>query len=103
MSVGRERYQHVPYPLGTPEWASFKNYAREYYKDVILLAREVQSTDETAYRAMLNAVMSPLVFLWEKWQLMTSEAKLPYATPEYKLILEDNIKKAKEITERAWD
>jgi len=96
----------VPYPLGTPQWTSFKNFAIEYYKEAYVIARDsaIQLSMDRAevFRYVLQATISPLVYLWEKWQLMTSEARLPYATDEYRKELEANIKKAKEITEKSY-
>lgn len=96
-------YQIVPYPLGTPEWESFKKFAVAYYTDAMQIAADASGgllQNEKIYMAVLQATLSPLVFLWEKWQLMTSEAKLPYATPEYKTVLEKRIEEAKKFTEK---
>jgi len=99
-------YQNVPYPLNTPQWESFKNYAIAYYQEAAEIARSTAQNlsieRETIFRAVLMATVSPLVYLWEKWQLMTSEARLPYATDEYRKELEANIKKAKETTEKSY-
>jgi len=46
---------------------------------------------------ILEKIASPLIYLWEKWQLLTAEEKLPYATPEYKKVLENAIKIGKEV------
>jgi len=102
--IERKAYREVPYPLGTAEWESFKNYAVAYYKEAIGIASYLSSKHQGStevFRSILNATLSPLVFLWEKWQLMTSEARLPYATPEYTAELEERIKRAKETTEKA--
>jgi len=37
-------YRDVPYPLGTPEWASFKNYVVAYFKEAIEIAKKVAQT-----------------------------------------------------------
>ena len=46
MSTYAERrgYQNVPYPLGTPEWESFKNYARIYYRETFELTAKMEDT-----------------------------------------------------------
>jgi hypothetical protein len=100
-------FSHVPYPIGTEEWKSFLNYAKAYYKEVYKVAVDLldvelginaqitgESAKELAYRyfqSILNAVMSPLVYLWEKWQLMTPEQKMTYATEDYKKQLQNII------------
>jgi len=102
--IERKAYREVPYPLNSPEWESFKNYAKAYYREAMQIAADASGgpyQHEKIYMAILNATLSPLVFLWEKWQLMTSEARLPYATPEYKAKLEENIKAAEEARKKA--
>lgn len=92
-------YQNVPYPLGTPEWESFKNYAVAYYEEATFLVAEllVDMREEctkrkigltapfvdAVVRNLLNVVIAPLVFLWEQWQLMSLDDKMKYATPKY--------------------
>jgi hypothetical protein len=112
-------FEKVPYPLGTEEWKSFLNYAKTYYKEVIRfiikLLNEMENegytlevkNEQTAielgnrlFQTLLNATISPLVYVWENWQLLTSEAKLPYATPEYKTQLETQIKQVQEIVKK---
>jgi hypothetical protein len=100
VSALRRGYREVPYPLGTEEWKSFLNYAKEYYKCAIDLASDVSSRHEITYRAILSATVSPLVYLWEKWQLMSMEARLPYATPKYKKELEVKITEARRTAEK---
>jgi len=101
-------YQDVPYPLGTPEWKSFKKYAKACYKDGKDLAEEVASPhgltilkDDATFRIVLTAVTSPLVFLWQKWQIMSLDAKMKYATPKYKVELEKIKAEAQKIKEKA--
>jgi len=90
----------IPYPLGTEEWKSFRNYAQTYYKEAIEIAKEC-TQDPESYRTLLNATISPLVYLFEKWQLMSIEDKLKYATPEYKAELERMKAEAQQVKERA--
>ena len=101
-------YQKVPYPLGTPEWESFKNFAIKQYKEAIQIAFRASITDDPDIKAeqkwvffeLLRIVSSPLVYLWEQWQLLTPSARLPYATKEYREILEKQIEEAKQIAEQ---
>jgi len=94
-------YRDVPYPLNSPEWASFKNFAVAYYQEAIEIAKKVMQeagasplspystvSADTMFRFVLDKTLSPLVYLWEKWQLMSLDDKLKYATPEYKKELE---------------
>jgi len=100
-------YQKVPYPLGTPEWESFKNFAVQHYKEAIQIAFRASITDDPDIKAeqkwvffeLLRIVSSPLVYLWEQWQLLTPSARLPYATPEYRQVLEKQIAEAKQVGE----
>jgi len=113
MSIWAERrgYQNVPYPLGTPEWESFKNYAKAYYKDAVHMVADMEplllekkittGLLETSIKTILSAVISPLVFLWEKWQIMSLDNKLKYATPEYKEQLEKVKAEAQKVKEQA--
>ena len=103
-------YQKVPYPLGSEEWESFKNFAVRQYKEGVELAvrtfewlhvdfkLEPQEQIEVL-KAVLDKALSPLVYLWEQWQLLTPPARLPYATPEYRQVLEKQIAEAKQIGE----
>jgi hypothetical protein len=93
----------VPYPIGSPEWQSFLNYVKVYYKEVIHLTHEIagEDADSPIFRAVLNSLSSPLVFLWEKWQLMSSEQRLAYATPEYVTILKRQMGQVEETVKRA--
>ncbi len=109
--------EKVPYPLGSEEWKSFINYAKAYYKEAIKLAIETFKESEVkidvpsenaamemaarAFQTLLTSLMSPLAYLWEKWQLMTSEQRMPYATPEYKKVLEQRIEEVKKQMEKA--
>jgi hypothetical protein len=88
MSVYRRGFEKVPYPLGSEEWKSFLNYAKAYYKEAVQLAKEC-SIDEPSYRALLSATVSPLVYVWEGWQLLTFEKQMSYATEEYRKVLEE--------------
>jgi len=98
-------YQKVPYPLGTSEWESFKNFAVQHYKEAIQIAFRASITEDPDIKAeqkwvffeLLRIVSSPLVYLWEQWQLLTPSARLPYATKEYREILEKQIEEAKQI------
>jgi len=94
-------YQSVPYPLGTEEWNSFKNYVVAYYKEAVSIAAEVAKGYEPVYKAVLNVTLSPLVFLWEKWQIMSLDMKMKYATPEYKAELERIKTESQKIKEKA--
>ena len=92
-------YQKVPYPLGTEEWKSFVNFARAFYREAVEIAK-ASSVDVESYRALLNATVSPLIYVWEQWQLMGSEKRLPYATEEYRKVLERHMGEAKKISEQ---
>jgi hypothetical protein len=90
--------------MGTPEWDSFKNYVKAYYQECMKIAADVSGgfdQNERIYMAVFNATLSPLVFLWEKWQLMKSEQRLPYATPEYATILKKQMSQVEETVKRA--
>jgi len=101
-------FQKVPYPLGTPEWESFKNFAIKQYKEAIQIAFRASITDDPDIKAeqkwvffeLLKIVSSPLVYLWEQWQLLTPSKRLPYATKEYREVLEKQIEEAKQIAEQ---
>jgi len=104
-------YRDRPYPLGTPEWESFQNFATAYYKDVIKIAGEVSGKlsppfGEKLWIEILRVVLSPLVYLWEKWQLMSLDDKLKYAAPEYKKELEkikaESQKVKDKVKEEKW-
>ena len=104
-------YQKVPYPLGTPEWESFKNFAVKQYREAVEIAvrvkkemdgfKQLKAIDkDCAFLELLKTVSSPLVYLWEQWQLLTPSKRLPYATKEYREILEKQIEEAKQIAEQ---
>lgn len=101
-------YRDVPYPLGSEEWRSFLNYASAYYKQAIHLTHEIagNDADNPVFRAILTAVSSPLVYLWEKWQLMSIDEKLKYATPDYQKQLEkiktESQKVKDKVAEEKW-
>ena len=92
-------YQKVPYPLGTEEWKSFVNFARAVYREAVQIAKD-SCLDVESYRALLNATVSPLVYVWEQWQLMTAEKKMPYATEEYKKRLERTMEESRKVAEQ---
>jgi hypothetical protein len=92
-------YQKIPYPLGTEEWKSFLNFAKTYYKEAVQIAKEC-CIDLESYRALLSATISPLVYIWEQWQIMTSDKKLPYATEEYKKFLEKIVQESQKIADQ---
>jgi len=92
-------FQKVPYPLGTEEWKSFLNFAKAFYREAVQIAKEA-CVDAESYRALLNATVSPLVYVWEQWQLIPSDKKLPYATDEYKKQLEKWMEEAKKVAEQ---
>jgi len=103
MSLSRG-YQKRPYPYKTEEWESFKNYAMQHYKDAIeiayLVAQDVKrSLDPTIltnpdylFLKILDKTASPLVFIWEQWQLTSLKERLPYATENYKKQLKQRIR-----------
>jgi len=95
----------VPYPLGTPEWESFKNYVKAYYKECMQIAADASggglTPNEKIHMAILQATLSPLVYLWEKWQLMSIDEKLKYSTPEYKVELKRVKDEAQKVKEKA--
>jgi len=108
-------YQQVPYPLGTPEWESFKNYAKAYYKEAIEIAIKTVVKEASPipkgrwssppftriFELILDKTASPLVFLWEKWQLMGLDMRQPYATPEYKAEIERIRKETESVKKKA--
>jgi len=85
-------YRDRPYPIDTPEWESFKQFAITYYKEAIEITKKVTqeagnisgpwapTSADTIFRFVLDKTLSPLVYLWEKWQLMSLDDKLKYAT-----------------------
>jgi len=104
-------YQKVPYPLGTPEWESFLKFAEKHYNEAVRIAVNVTLANcgagstttqlgQVVLRELLNKTCSPLVYLWEQWQLLTPSARLPYATEEYRKELEKQIAEAKQIAEQ---
>jgi len=103
----------VPYPLGTPEWASFKNYVVAYFKEAIEIAKKVaQETTSTGpwapqtprlFDYVFDKAASPLVYLWEKWQLMSIDDKLKYATPEYAKELERIKAESQKVKDKVKD
>jgi len=95
----QKAYQKTPYPLGTEEWKSFVNFAKAFYREAVEIAK-ASSVDVESYRALLNATVSPLVYVWEQWQLMPSEKKMQYATGEYKKTLEKIMEEAKKVAEQ---
>jgi hypothetical protein len=92
-------YQKIPYPLGTEEWKSFLNFAKAFYREAVEIAK-ASSVDMESYRALLNATVSPLVYVWEQWQIMPSDKKLAYATEEYKKTLEKIMQEAKKVAQQ---
>jgi hypothetical protein len=88
LSVYKRGFEKVPYPLGSEEWKSFLNFAKIYYKEAVQIAKE-SCIDQESYRALLSATVSPLIYLWEQWQLLTSEKQMSYATEEYRKVLEE--------------
>ena len=103
-------YQKVPYPLGTPEWESFKRFAYQQYKDGLDIAicvyawlrqdMRLEPDDQIeAFKIVADKALSPLIYLWEQWQLLTPSARLPYATAEYRQVLEKQIAEAKQVGE----
>ncbi|RLE49187.1 MAG: hypothetical protein DRJ18_00120 [Candidatus Methanomethylicota archaeon] len=104
-------YQKVPYPLDTPEWESFLKFAEKHYNEAVRIAVNVTLANcgagstttqlgQVVLRELLNKTCSPLVYLWEQWQLLTPSARLPYATKEYREILEKQIEEAKQIAKQ---
>jgi hypothetical protein len=97
--------QKRPKPIGTAEWESFKKFAVAHYKDAIAIANEslhglgVERGMHT-FLAILDKTASPLIYIWEEWQLLSNEQKLPYATPEYREFLEKAIAEAKKVAEK---
>ena len=96
----------VPYPLGTPEWASFKAYAIACYKEAIDIAEQASRTREgqlntLTFQIILEKTASPLIYLWEKWQTLTAQQKLQFATPEYAEQLKQAMKEAEKALQQA--
>jgi len=99
--------QKIPYKFFSEEWKSFLNYAREHYIEAVVLSletvksalspEEFRQYGDIAFKVLLDKTASPLVYIWESWQLLTSEDKLPYATPKYRKTLEQIIQKSKEV------
>jgi len=108
MSRWREK---VPYPLGTEEWESFKNFAVEHYKNAIEIAKKsVEATDINfdirVFIEILSKTASPLVYLWEQWQLLNAEQRSKYATPSYLLKLKSIMKEVSDIkasAKKVWE
>jgi len=99
-------FEKVPKPWGSkdPEWLSFLNYVKQHFRDAIDLTNEIvpnQKDSPSLWRQVFDKVTSHLAYLWEEWQLMTSEKRLPYATSKYKSILKQQMQKVEETTKKA--
>ena len=86
-----------------PDWLSFLNFYKAHVKQAIEIAKEIANGDEHLFGIVLRNTLSPLAYVYEEWNLMTSEQKLPYVTdPEYKEKLEKIIERSKAIAEKAF-
>ena len=87
-----------------PDWLSFLNFYKAHVKQAIEIAKEIaDETDNTLFNVILRNTLSPLAYVYEEWQVMTSEQKLPYVTdPEYKKKLQKIIEESKAIAEKAF-
>jgi len=103
--------QKNPKPLGTEEWQSFLNFAKAHYISAVDLATGVvvekcgsMSTitelGKIILQALLDKTCSPLVYIWEEWQILKPQEKLKYATPEYRAFLEKALAESEKVKEQ---
>jgi len=102
----------TPPPYGTEEWESFKNYAVHHYTQAIQIslratqqtAKDLAGTIEPSYLflKLLEKTASPLIYIWENWQILLVDQRLPFATPKYKKHLLQAKQQAKTLTQEQY-
>jgi hypothetical protein len=100
----RSKRLTVPWDEDTPDAKGFWNYVRDHYSRCITLACEIAKEHwlgsdlryETIFKAVFDKLASPLVYLYEAWNVMNPEKKAKYS-PEMQKIHEESRKLAEKI------
>ena len=73
-------------------YETFLNYVKKHYLDMVKLATEIWSQcphqHPRIFSAILEKLLSPAAYLWEKFDILPVEEKIKYATPKYQEKLE---------------
>jgi len=83
-------------PINEDEFESFLNYVKTHYSRMVKLALEIYNElpPEKPYRhprtlaTILEKLLSPVVYLYDKFDILPVEEKIKYATKNYKEKLE---------------
>jgi hypothetical protein len=96
----RAKKMMVPWDEDTPNAKGFWNYVEEYYRECLSLANKIvfpkKYDSPVHWKAMLavfDKLASPLVYLWEAWEVLPPEKKAKY-NPELAKIHEESVKLA---------
>lgn len=103
--------QKRPKPIGTEEWKSFLNFAKLHYKNAVELSvnvvvekcgpmSSITELGKILLSSLLDKTCSPLVYIWEEWQLLKPQDKLKYATEEYRKFLEKTLAESGKVKEQ---
>jgi len=99
----RYKVRVVPWNKDTADSRGFFRFAREHYREALKLAFEVaeefcgsEKIDPCIVGMVFDKVASPLVYLYDAWEVLPSEDKAKY-DPEFKRIHEEAEKLAQEI------
>ena len=93
----------VPWSKETPDAKGFFNYAKEHYETCIQLALEIAIKCGASrigvnliVRMVFDKLASPLVYLYEAWEVLNPEEKAKYSL-EMAKIHEESKKLAEEV------
>jgi len=98
------RYKRLMVPWGkdTPDAKGFFEYAKKHYHDCLKFADDIipgiPTERETTVRVkllILDKIASPLVYLYESWEVLSPEEKAKYS-PELAKIHEQSKRMAEE-------
>ena len=91
----------LPAKWDTPDMRGFLEYAKEYYRRVWAIAKQISNiavedgTERRDFRNLAFQVMAtPLVYLYESWCLMSMEDKKRYMSEEDRRKIEEIGKQA---------